>query len=115
MASRYSLVAEFNSVRSGDRGLMESILLGGRDGTLTCGPTGRLDPMAPKTKKKRPKLLLLDGYSLAFRAFYALPEDLQTTDGTFTNAVYGFTSMLIKLMQEQKPDLIATCLDMGAP
>jgi DNA polymerase-1 len=57
----------------------------------------------------------LDGYSLAFRAFYALPEDLQTTDGTFTNAVYGFTSMLIKLMQEQKPDLIATCLDMGAP
>jgi DNA polymerase-1 len=71
--------------------------------------------MPSKTKKKRPKLLLLDGYSLAFRAFYALPEDLQTTDGTFTNAVYGFTSMLIKLMQEQKPDLIATCLDMGAP
>ncbi len=71
--------------------------------------------MAPKTKKKRPKLLLLDGYSLAFRAFYALPEDLQTTDGTFTNAVYGFTSMLIKLMQEQKPDHIATCFDMGAP
>jgi len=71
--------------------------------------------MPPKTKKKRAKLLLLDGYSLAFRAFYALPEDLQTTDGTHTNAVYGFTSMLIKLMQEQKPDLIATCIDMGGP
>jgi DNA polymerase-1 len=70
--------------------------------------------MSP-TKRKRPKLLLLDCYSLAFRAFYALPEDLQTTDGTHTNAVYGFTSMLIKLLQEQKPDHIACCTDMGAP
>ncbi len=67
------------------------------------------------TKRAQPKLLLLDGYSLAFRAFYALPEDLQTSDGTHTNAVYGFTSMLIKLLQEQKPDYIACCLDAGAP
>src|SRR3990170_6064044 len=71
--------------------------------------------MAPSKARKRPVLLLLDGYSLAFRAFYALPEDLATTDGTHTNAVYGFTSMLIKLLQEQKPDYIACCLDMGAP
>ncbi|MBW3595600.1 MAG: DNA polymerase I, partial [Actinobacteria bacterium] len=70
--------------------------------------------MATKTAKK-PKLLLLDGYSLAFRAFFALPEDLTTTDGTHTNAVYGFTAMLIKLLQEQKPDYIACCFDMGAP
>src|ERR671915_920925 len=66
-----------------------------------------------KSSKKRPKLLLLDGYSLAFRAFYALPEDLQTTDGTHTNSVYGFTSMLIKLLQEEKPDFISCCFDMG--
>jgi DNA polymerase-1 len=66
-------------------------------------------------KKKKPKLLLIDCYSLAFRAFYALPEDLQTTDGTQTNAVFGFTSMLIKLLQEERPDHIACCLDMGAP
>jgi DNA polymerase-1 len=66
-------------------------------------------------KNPKPKLLLLDSYSLAFRAFYALPEDLQTSDGTHTNAVYGFTSMLIKLLQEQKPDYIACCTDMGAP
>lgn len=72
-------------------------------------------PPSKSAKKKRPKLLLLDCYSLAFRAFYALPEDLQTTDGTHTNAVYGFTSMLIKLLQEQKPDHIACCTDMGAP
>ncbi|MDQ3987146.1 MAG: DNA polymerase I [Actinomycetota bacterium] len=63
----------------------------------------------------RSKLLLLDGHSLAFRAFYALPEDLKTTDGTYTNAVYGFTSMLIKLLQEQRPDFIACCFDLGAP
>lgn len=71
--------------------------------------------MARKKAPERPKLLLLDCYSLAFRAFYALPEDLMTSDGTHTNAVYGFTSMLIKLLQEQKPDLIACCVDMGAP
>ena len=65
--------------------------------------------------QKRPKLLLLDGYSLAFRAFFALPEDLATTDGTHTNAVFGFTSMLIKVMQDEKPDYIACCLDMAAP
>jgi DNA polymerase-1 len=64
---------------------------------------------------KREKILLLDGMSLAFRAFYALPEDLQTTDGTHTNAVFGFTSMLIKLLQEQRPDYIACCFDLGAP
>ncbi|MEA2477402.1 MAG: polymerase, partial [Actinomycetota bacterium] len=67
------------------------------------------------TKKKRSKLLILDGYSLAFRAFYALPEDLQTTDGTHTNAVYGFTAMLIKVLQDEHPDFIACCLDAGAP
>lgn len=71
--------------------------------------------MPPSKASARPKLLLLDGHSLAFRAFYALPEDLQTSDGTHTNAVYGFTSMLIKLLQEQRPDHIAACFDMGAP
>lgn len=74
-----------------------------------------MSPSRPAAKKQRPKLLLLDCYSLAFRAFYALPEDLQTSDGTHTNAVYGFTSMLIKLLQEQKPDHVACCTDMGAP
>jgi DNA polymerase I len=64
---------------------------------------------------EREKVLLLDGMSLAFRAFYALPEDLQTTDGTHTNAVFGFTSMLIKLLQEQRPQYIACCFDLGAP
>ena len=80
-------------------------------------PTKAAERAKPKkaTKASRKKLMLVDGYSLAFRAFYALPEDLQTSDGTYTNAVYGFTAMLIKLLQEERPDYIACCLDMGAP
>ncbi|HZA39753.1 MAG TPA: DNA polymerase I [Actinomycetota bacterium] len=69
--------------------------------------------MSPPKASPKPKVMILDGHSLAFRAFYALPEDLQTTDGTHTNAVYGFTSMLIKLLQEEKPDYITCCFDMG--
>lgn len=62
-----------------------------------------------------PKLLLLDGHSLAFRAFYALPTDLATTSGTVTNAVYGFTSMLVKVIGDEKPDYIAVSFDTAAP
>jgi DNA polymerase-1 len=71
--------------------------------------------MPAAKRSKRPKLLLLDGHSLAFRAFYALPEDLATSDGTHTNAVYGFTAMLIKLLQDERPDYIACSFDLGAP
>ncbi|HEX9467100.1 MAG TPA: DNA polymerase I, partial [Acidimicrobiia bacterium] len=57
------------------------------------------------------KLLLIDGLSLAFRAFYALPTDLSTPEGTITNAVYGFTSMLVKVLGDEKPDAIAVVFD----
>jgi DNA polymerase-1 len=57
------------------------------------------------------KLLLLDGHSLAYRAFYALPTDLATKGGTVTNAVYGFTSMLTKVMADEQPDHIAVAFD----
>jgi DNA polymerase I len=63
----------------------------------------------------RPLLALLDGYSLAYRAFFALPPDLRTTTGQVTNAVYGFTTMLIKLLGEQKPALVAVAFDRGRP
>jgi DNA polymerase-1 len=64
----------------------------------------------------RPKrIFLLDGHSLAYRAFFALPPSLATTSGQITNAVYGFTSMLIKLMSEDKPDYIAVAFDKGRP
>ena len=58
-----------------------------------------------------PTLLLIDGLSLAFRAFYALPSDLSTPSGTITNAVYGFTSMLVKVLADEKPDGIAVVFD----
>ncbi|HEX2031659.1 MAG TPA: DNA polymerase I [Actinomycetota bacterium] len=65
------------------------------------------------TSKKR--IFLLDGHSLSYRAFFALPPSLATTSGQVTNAVYGFTSMLIKLLSEERPDLIAVAFDKGAP
>jgi DNA polymerase-1 len=74
-----------------------------------------MPPPKSSTRSRPLKVLILDGHSLAFRAFYALPEDLQTTDGTHTNAVYGFTAMLIKLLQEEKPDYITCCFDKGGP
>lgn len=61
------------------------------------------------------KLALLDGHSLAYRAFYALPPDLATPSGQVTNAVFGFTSMLIKLMQEESPDAIVVAWDRREP
>jgi len=60
-------------------------------------------------------LLLLDGHSLAYRAFFALPSDLQTTTGQLTNVVYGFTTMLVKLFGDFAPDRIAVCFDLGRP
>ena len=63
----------------------------------------------------RERIFLLDGHSLAYRAFFALPPTLATSTGQVTNAVYGFTSMLIKLLGDEHPDLIAVAFDMGAP
>lgn len=52
---------------------------------------------------------------MAYRAFYALPETITTSSGTMTNAVYGFTSMLMKLIEEKKPDLVICAFDSKAP
>ncbi|MCP2169383.1 DNA polymerase I [Goodfellowiella coeruleoviolacea] len=60
------------------------------------------------------KLLLVDGHSMAYRAFYALPqENFQTHTGQFTNAVYGFTSMLINLLRDEQPSHIAVAFDVS--
>ena len=61
----------------------------------------------------RKTLLLLDGHSLAYRAFFALPDTLATRTGQVTNAVYGFTSMLIKMWTDRRPDGIAVMFDKG--
>lgn len=60
------------------------------------------------------KLLILDGHSMAFRAFYALPvENFATSTGQPTNAIYGFASMLINLIRDEKPTHIATAFDVS--
>ncbi|CAN5849323.1 DNA polymerase I [soil metagenome] len=58
-------------------------------------------------------LALLDGNSIAYRAFFALPEDLATSSGQVTNAVYGFTRMLIKLLGDHHPEALAVAWDVS--
>lgn len=60
------------------------------------------------------KLFLLDGHSLAHRAFYALPL-LQNKDGEYTNAVYGFARMLLRLIEDEKPDYMIVVFDRKEP
>src|SRR5579859_1994095 len=62
-----------------------------------------------------PLLMLLDGNSLAYRAFFALPTDMATASGQVTNAVFGFTSMLINLLKDHQPDLLAVAFDRPEP
>ncbi len=64
------------------------------------------------TDSEKPTLLVVDGHSLAFRAFYALPVDNFTTkDGQHTNGVYGFLSMFVNLLKAEKPTHLAVAFD----
>ena len=66
------------------------------------------------TNKSKPTLLLIDGHSLAFRAFYALsPDSFQTPDGQHTNAVHGFISMMLNILQNEKPTHMAVAFDLS--
>ncbi len=68
----------------------------------------------PSVNGQRPRLLLLDGHSLAYRAFFALPvENFSTTTGQPTNAVYGFTSMLINVLRDEKPTHVGVAFDVS--
>ncbi|MFQ5766588.1 MAG: DNA polymerase I, partial [Acidobacteriota bacterium] len=64
---------------------------------------------------KRRRLWLVDGTANIFRAYYALRGGFTTRDGTPTNAVYGFTSMLRKLLREEEPEYLGICFDRGEP
>ncbi|MEG0900853.1 MAG: DNA polymerase I, partial [Clostridia bacterium] len=61
-----------------------------------------------------PTVLLVDGYSLIFRGFHALPL-LTSPDGSYTNAVHGFFSMLVKALTDYRPDYLCVMMDMHAP
>ncbi len=66
------------------------------------------------TETTRPRLLLLDGHSLAYRAFFALPvENFSTATGQNTNAVYGFTSMLVNVLRDEQPTHVAVAFDVS--
>ena len=66
------------------------------------------------TDSAKPTLLVVDGHSLAYRAFFALPvENFSTAEGQHTNAVYGFTSMLINLLRDEEPTHIAAAFDVS--
>ena len=70
----------------------------------------------PAAGEQRGRLLLLDGHSLAYRAFFALPvENFSTTTGQPTNAVYGFTAMLINVLRDETPTHVAVAFDRGEP
>ena len=80
-------------------------------------PTTRREPTPAPGAGTQPagrRLLLLDGHSLAYRAFFALPaENFRTVTGQTTNAVYGFTSMLINLLRDEQPSHIAVAFDVS--
>lgn len=67
--------------------------------------------MKQEHSSKQKRFLVLDGSSLIFRAFYALPPDLSDSHGQPTGAIFGFSNMLTKLIAEQEPDLMALAFD----
>ncbi|PPJ26151.1 DNA polymerase I [Nocardia nova] len=89
-----------------------------RQGSVSSSTAAAAAPKAGSTAAgasgERPTLLLLDGHSLAYRAFYALPaENFKTVTGQTTNAVYGFTAMLINLLRDERPTHVAAAFDVS--
>ena len=101
--------------RTARRGVVAATYSGGV--STTSAATSTTDPGpagAGGDAGGRPRLLLLDGHSLAFRAFYALPaENFSTSAGQHTNAVYGFLSMLANLVRDERPTHIAAAFDVS--
>lgn len=62
----------------------------------------------------REKLVLIDGHSILNRAFYGLP-DLTNSEGMHTNAVYGFLNIMLKILEEEKPDYFIVAFDVKHP
>ena len=77
-----------------------------------AGAVKKDENLASETEK--PTLYLIDGSNYVFRAFYAI-RDLSNSRGFPTNAIYGFTTMLMKLLRERKPDFIAVAFDVKGP
>src|SRR4051794_37803919 len=83
------------------------------DGSMPT-TTQKKAPAKGATGKKKPgELFLIDGNSLAYRAFFALPESIATHDGRPTNAIYGLASMFAKFLIDEDPEAVIVCWDAG--
>ena len=80
---------------------------------MSTTETSPSDPDAAPGAPRAGRLLLIDGHSMAFRAYYALPVDSFTTStGQATNAVHGFISMLLSLLEQERPTHLAVAFDL---
>ncbi len=70
---------------------------------------------SPEAQGKSPLFVVIDGNHLIHRAFHAIQAPLKTSSGEQTNALYGFASMLLNIMETEKPDALAVAFDMRAP
>src|SRR5918999_1337356 len=78
-----------------------------------CSP--RREMASPSGIIRRVRVYLIDGFSLLYRAFYALPQSIATSSGMPTNALYGFTSMILKLLDSEEEVGIGVVWDSGMP
>ncbi|MFQ5353885.1 MAG: DNA polymerase I [Thermodesulfobacteriota bacterium] len=65
--------------------------------------------------KNKARLFIIDGTSLVYRAFHAIPDTLRTSTGLHTNAIYGFTQSITKILKDYSPEYMALCFDMRGP
>ena len=79
--------------------------------SATKAPKRKSKPESPS--ESHGELFLIDGNSLAYRAFFALPESIATADGRPTNAIYGFASMMAKILIEHRPQAVIVAWDAG--
>jgi DNA polymerase I len=71
--------------------------------------------MIETTSNKRQRLMVIDGHAMIHRAYHAVPETLATKKGEVINAIFGFTSLLIKALNDIHPDYIAVAFDLPSP
>ncbi|PYI38498.1 DNA polymerase I [Arthrobacter psychrolactophilus] len=82
----------------------------------SASPSPLASPVFGLQEGATPRLLVLDGHSMAFRAFYAMPVDKFVTQaGQYTNAVHGFTAMLLTMIRQQKPTHVVVAFDLDTP
>jgi DNA polymerase-1 len=85
-----------------------------RRARAAASPSSTAVPARPVSPGHAGRLLLVDGHSMAYRAFFALPvENFSTSTGQVTNAVYGFTSMLINVLRDEQPTHVAVAFDVS--